>query len=163
MKPDLNYLETLIRGATEIGLEQEYIDYLKLWPAIPFHKFDFGEIKWPTNPIRLFKMTEVLESKNEEVPTRYMVLKGLVFGIGKDVPKSWASLFVGSDVTLSFFGKRWAWADDDNTKDSKQFQEKQKLYIYDQLWILSHGYWYFGKLVGKLHPEEVNSFESYGW
>ncbi|ETO10213.1 hypothetical protein RFI_27162 [Reticulomyxa filosa] len=138
-KPGLNYLETLIRGATEIGLEKGYIEYLKSHSAIGFHPFDISAVKWPTDPVRLFTMSEVEKSKSPEAQARYMVAKGIVFELPKSLPKIWIAMFVGNDMTL-FFAKRWAWSDD-SVKDLKSLQQGQKDYINDQLWLLASGHW----------------------
>jgi len=161
-KPGVNYLQTLIRGATEIGLEKDYIEYLKAWPSIGFRAFEIEKVKWPTDPVRLFYMSEVEKSKNSETGEKHIVIKGIVFDMLTGLPGLWAKMFFGKDVTM-LFAKRWAWSNDENTKDLKHLEEEQKAYIHDQLWLLTNGYGVFGKLAGRLHPDEANSLESYDW
>ena len=166
-KPGKNYLNTLIRGATDLKLDEKYIDFLKNVDHIeyPDHnnlKFDEGTDEYKKMNAKVFSMDEIVNSENnDEGP--YTVLKGIVFSM-KHAITSLKNRDKCKDATL-IFAKRWAFANEENTSCIEKLEDDQKEYLnamlYSAILYKSDTAWY--KCVGILSEKEKYGYKNYEW
>ena len=174
-KPEENYLDTLIVGARNNGISNQYIEknlikYKINNQYIPNGCFDvknefckrtLKEINskvWTWNDIN---------NENEFNNGNLCVLKGIVLDITalKVMHESIADLFIGKDIT-NVYGKRWGYANDTNTISPHYYDTMQKEYVNSMVGDVvnrSPKPPFNVCVVGKLSSNEEWGFHNYNW
>merc|ERR1712233_91812 len=76
--PTRNYLDTIIRGASDLGLEQEYIDFLNHFEAIPISEYNPSDQNLEDIHRKVWSLDEV-EAYIAENPLKCVyIFKGIV-------------------------------------------------------------------------------------
>ena len=141
-KPEKNYLDMIIYGAQQLGLEDQYIERLKGFESIPFVEYNPTEQHLEAINQRVWTMEEV------ENPDAFMsVMKGVVFDLTK-FPSTWQGKLCRKDITL-LWANRWAYANEENCKSVEALEEQQKVYLNGELQKWLQGAWGC-KIVGKV-------------
>ena len=172
---DENYLDTLIIGAKNIGVSKAYIDDVlmsfkrdnKCQKIEHLSRDDV--VKCVLNELnqRVWTWDEI-KTENNENGGYLTVMKGIVMdgSILSKYDKNSLQYWLSKDTTMSL-GKRWAFANEQNTSDISCLEDKQKEYINSIIADMllkskTHPGLSF-KVVGKLSSNEKWGFDNYSW
>jgi len=158
-KPEKNYLNTIIRGAKEMGLDKEYIERLKHFESIPILQYQPTKEQLKAIHGRVWTMKELQQFKEENPTECVSVVKGIVFDMAK-YPPSWKQKVNGKDLTL-IYAARWAYAKPENSKSMTTLALGQKAYINGEVQKLLNGV-YGAKIMGKVDAAKyIHGFDNY--
>ena len=120
-------MDTILRGAREMDLEQQYIPKLEQIESIPLFKYQPTEQHLKQIHQRLWTMEEIQKYILEHPMECVSVFKGIVFDMA-NYPPSWKPKVNGKDFTMKY-AARWAYANKENCASIKTLEDGQKAYI----------------------------------
>ena len=160
-KPTKNYLDTIVRGAKELKLDEKYVKRLQEVEYVPM--IPFNPTKEQLNKIngKIWKMNDIKHVNKKNKSACVSIFKGIVLDMGK-FPPSWKMLVKGNDITL-MYARRWAYVNEFNCKSIYNLEDGQKEYINHEVQTLLNGV-YDAKILGKMDQFTYEfGYDNYQW